>query len=973
MADKEITLHFQVDAEQAKSELAALNAQAQNIGTGSANGTAQTQGFEANEAAVTAWTQALQAAQNILQGVAGALQKVTAEMSPNASGTAELDAAYKALSASAEALRQTLAALADGGDATAAFYALAPAAKEAQQAMETLSTKLDPAAWARMGDAAGYVAQEYGKLVESAKELSTALEGVGGVAPAVELAEVKQVLEELLRVTKSSTEATRERATEERRAADSTEEKAKADTDAADAQRLLRMNLAELRAEYTRLAAAIREAAAAGDMAKVEQLRVQQAAVAKQMRAVTKEANISKLAILGQAQAAQSAATSIKSLADGVTGFSDALEKGELDVTSMVGSVTSLVMSFKALAGPIGWVMLAVQGLTMVWNAYAKSQQEVKKHEEELAKLEEERMARRIEANTKLIEAERKAEVERTKERVNNYAKLRHETLEADKADAQEKLAADKAAAEEKYRHARKMIQEELRYADEERKKELQKQLDDIDEAAREQQVRDAENAAKAAKTRVEEMKKQLADPELQQYLRIKLPSREEYQTVLAQIAVEENKSAAERNNVLLRQLQARKIELDNARSQLVKDVKAIDKTFMGGTDAAIDLVSGIQEGAKATQEAVASYQKEAEQADRAAEAARTKADNAKEEAEAAKKNRDIAEEQQRLKEQEKAVEEQKKRAKEEEKRLQDELNKEIQGVLNATKTTGSYAEADNRTRREILADDAALLRQREQELTRLLANEHLTEQQRARIAAELNNVQSQTRGLAQAQAANAAEARKWLRELQPPQLTATRKLAQNNLNNLSKAYARQVQQAERAAAAGNDKEVERWTRQLQRTANAMGRISGKTDQTDRLYSETVDKLKAVSKNTAATATATAKAANNAKQEASETPQKKNTTQNVLDAASKIQSATDELQNKNLEVTNALTAITTQSTAVSNSLTQVMQAVLTLSATISNMATAAATGFSNISGALARHDNELNAIRNNVSAIKGLR
>lgn len=667
MPDKEITLHFQVDAQQAKSELAALAQRANAIGQPGAEGNtqnAQQGGPDGNKAGVDAWRASMESAKEALGDVVQLLGEMNTAMEENSKESLGVAEAYTTCSAAFEALGNAITALngQDNSALVAAFEKLVPTLQAAHDALAAIDVSAVARSWIDLGDSVRYSAENFerfraaveadsfGDLPKKAEEMK---DGLDAEAAAAE------------------------------RSSESTEKKAKVDVEAAYTNKLLQMSLAELREEYMRLEAARKAAAKAGDVKQLDELNAKQAAVAKQLRSATKALNISKLEMFGQAQAAAMAADSIKRLSEGVLNFGDALKNGQIDLTSMLGNLQTLKATFAGMTGPIGIAMLAVQGLTMAWNAYAKEQQKAIENEKELKKLEDARRSKRIEDNLKIIAEERKAEVARTTERVNGYAKATQKQLEEDKEAARQRVADAKAEEEEKRRHKRKLLEEEMAVADETRKKELRKELADLDEKARVEQVRLAENEAKAAKTRVQQMERELASAELQNYLKIRLPDREEYNRLLAQIAVEENKSATERNGVLLKELRDRKIELDAARFQLVNDVKAIDKTFMGGVDAAIDLVSGIQAGAKETEKALDAYKKEASQAERAAEATRKKADNARQE-ERQSKARVEANEQ---------------------------LDAELKRIGRETKTIGTYSLQDRRAQYDIMLADRRILR----------------------------------------------------------------------------------------------------------------------------------------------------------------------------------------------------------------------------------------------------------------------
>lgn len=96
------------------------------------------------------------------------------------------------------------------------------------------------------------------------------------------------------------------------------------------------------------------------------------------LRKLNMSARVANIALMQQAQAAQRIGQNIEALTKGFSGLGDALENGELNLTSLGSAFVSLMRDFKAGLGPIGWVMLALQGLQVAFNANAKKTKENK-------------------------------------------------------------------------------------------------------------------------------------------------------------------------------------------------------------------------------------------------------------------------------------------------------------------------------------------------------------------------------------------------------------------------------------------------------------------------------------------------------------------------------------------------------------------------------------------------------------------
>ena len=151
---------------------------------------------------------------------------------------------------------------------------------------------------------------------------------------------------------------------------------AKAEEEATFKMQLAGKTRLELSAIYKELAQKAKEAAAAQDAEAAAKYERQMQLVNQALRKVNMSARIANIALMQQAQAAQRIGQNLKTLTDGFTGFSDALKNGELNLAGMGSAFVSLIRDFKAGLGPIGLIMLALQGLQEAWNYRAKKEQE---------------------------------------------------------------------------------------------------------------------------------------------------------------------------------------------------------------------------------------------------------------------------------------------------------------------------------------------------------------------------------------------------------------------------------------------------------------------------------------------------------------------------------------------------------------------------------------------------------------------
>lgn len=154
---------------------------------------------------------------------------------------------------------------------------------------------------------------------------------------------------------------------------------------------LAAMSKRELVAEIDRLIKARKEAAKAGDESKYKELTEELRLARQAMTKLRQEQQLARIAWMQQAQTAQQMGQNIRTLAEGMTGFSESVENGTVNLTGMVSAVMSLSMAIKAGLGPLGWALLAVEALSTAWNSYAKSQKEAeeaeKKRQEKIAKV----------------------------------------------------------------------------------------------------------------------------------------------------------------------------------------------------------------------------------------------------------------------------------------------------------------------------------------------------------------------------------------------------------------------------------------------------------------------------------------------------------------------------------------------------------------------------------------------------------
>lgn len=162
---------------------------------------------------------------------------------------------------------------------------------------------------------------------------------------------------------------------------------AKAEEEATFKMQLAGKTRLELSAIYKELAQKAKEAAAAQDAEAAAKYERQMQLVNQALRKVNMSARIANIALMQQAQAAQRIGQNLETLTTGFSGLGEALENGTLNITNMGSAFVSLMRDFKAGLGPIGWVMLALQGLQAAWNNHAQTKKKVAEAEAENKKI----------------------------------------------------------------------------------------------------------------------------------------------------------------------------------------------------------------------------------------------------------------------------------------------------------------------------------------------------------------------------------------------------------------------------------------------------------------------------------------------------------------------------------------------------------------------------------------------------------
>lgn len=669
----------------------------------------------------------------------------------------------------------------------------------------------------------------------------------------------------------------------------------------ADSLRYGAMNVRELRAEVEKLTGALRKASESGDRGTYERLAQSLQSARGALRSLTQEQNISKAAMMGQATAGMQLANQLNALAESAA-------SGQVNVASMANQVISLGMAFKAGLGPIGWVMVALQGLQMVmqrvteWDkkeaaAIAETEKMLKKKAEamEALRLEEMKTANAIakgqaEESARQAEAQGKAELERLKS--ENAAKQaeRNRELQALRSSLKAETDLKKAAvlsgelSEDEFNawqegQNRKLAQAEKNnqlLANEERRAMVEKELA-ISQATLDEREKlygklsgklDADQAAliaaddgslKALLDRYDSLAK----------------SQDERRTAIEELEEKLDNAShwygddADKEE-LEKQLDAAKDALRSVSSALV----GVESELRSGFGKQMDLLQEVgiskEESLEANARILLSLKQELNETDKtrdqqiekqrelqaqlsAIEEERKAIEQGvterQREADAASTLRKAKEDKARAEEESKKRDAEAKKRDAEAKKQEAEYNREIASELSRIsgqyKVTGSYKEEDNRSAKQIRDCDRTILEAKERELRDLLARTS-DAATREKIQAALDDTEKAQRALADATRKAADQEAKRLKNMAPPELHSKNKQVDRNLQSLGKSYARYAKAAEKAAEAGDAKAMEKAQKRMQYYAGRMGRASKDQEKADRMYKKDAEALEAV-------------------------------------------------------------------------------------------------------------------------------
>ncbi len=613
--------------------------------------------------------------------------------------------------------------------------------------------------------------------------------------------------------------------------------------------------------ELNRLNAARSAAAKAGDVEAFRTLDAQVQKVRSAYEKMNQSLEVAKIGMMGQMQLALQVGGTLQS-------FGDSCRNGTASVMGLANATLALGTAIKAGMGPLGWVMLAIQGLQMAWDWYNDSQQEAARAEHARIQANNEALARHMEQVQKL------AALSRENMLTSARAELEGISEKFDKLTAQQEQAARRteqreAAAEQRRRAAAQAV-----FDTEKARVELARTLGQITEAEATARLNAAEDALAAELAAVDELEKkrtnaaaieakrraekeaaELAAAIEQKFagtdslLKLELPSAQEWEAL--QIKYTEGLTDAVENAAETR-----------IRGELVKLRRLMESmgiAFEGGDAELLRWLDDLRAAREEADKMVEAARAEAESAGAAAELSKLELETKKQEAAAAAAAREARRKQQEAAAQNQQLEQQWSEVQHQElaeqvKWLESttanfaagsaaaeqwarqleavklrQVQEEIAGLATVYKVTGSYAVKDARTQEEIYAADRAALEARRTALEQLQQQPGIDAATQKQINDKLAETRGQLAGLESAMAASAAAAQQMLAGLRPLGQQAKQSNWAHALKRSEQAFLNMAKLAERQAARGDTAGMERSLAAMKRYAAQQERLTGNT------------------------------------------------------------------------------------------------------------------------------------------------
>ena len=623
-------------------------------------------------------------------------------------------------------------------------------------------------------------------------------------------------------------------------------------------------------AELERLAKARQQAAKAGNKEEFQRLTQQSAETREAFEKLNQGLELTNIQMTQQAQMGMMAGQTLANLGRAAAGGAD-------DVAGMAAQVLSLGQAIKAGLGPIGWAMMLLEGVQAAWNAYSSA---VKAHREAMEA--ELRIATEINealAGLAKRQAERESQAirERSQSRLAAMDKAAADEKKAREAQMNEALAAAEMELElqEQLRARREELlqaevsagtrsqksaeEERRRMADEaaRRREELETQRRRGQMELRRQDAESAEGLLDAARRADAEHRQQMggfadaigaldesrARRDLAEWDDLQATAKGLQQQIdeIGQ-AKEKAKEWFDDEETLERlRSQERNLEMQ------IKGIEARQQTLLDSYDEQIAAARGMTGSAKlsardALEFALGQKDLGAQLADEVS-AREASAKAARQSATAALRDEQLRSQyQERLRSESRELEERTRRMNQQaeaQQQLLEKIRTSLSGIDGQYRTMQSYERKRSLSEEEMMRADAAMLAAKGSKLVNLLMSAQGDAELTREIQERLTATRRELGYLYKAWEANVEASRRWLRQLEPPELQSKSKFASAQLKRLEKAYAAAAKRVERASSRGDDKSVERGQRYMSTLERNIKRLAKGGDETEQFFSRT--------------------------------------------------------------------------------------------------------------------------------------
>lgn len=623
-------------------------------------------------------------------------------------------------------------------------------------------------------------------------------------------------------------------------------------------------------AELERLAKARQQAAKAGNKEEFQRLTQQSAETREAFEKLNQGLELTNIQMTQQAQMGMMAGQTLANLGRAAAGGAD-------DVAGMAAQVLSLGQAIKAGLGPIGWAMMLLEGVQAAWNAYSSA---VKAHREAMEA--ELRIATEInEALSGLAkrQAERESQAirERSQSRLAAMDKAAADEKKAREAQMNEALAAAEMELElQELLRARReeLLQAEVsagtrsqKSAEEERRRmadEAARRREELETQRRRGQMELRRQDAESAEGLLDAARR--ADAEHRQQMggfadaigaldesraRRDLAEWDDLQATAKglQQQIDEIGQAKEKAKEWFDDVET----LERLRSQernlemQIKGIEARQQTLLDSYDEQIAAARGMTGSAKlsardALEFALGQKDLGAQLADEVS-AREASAKAARQSATAALRDEQLRSQyQERLRSESRELEERTRRMNQQaeaQQQLLEKIRTSLSGIDGQYRTMQSYERKRSLSEEEMMRADAAMLAAKESKLVNLLMSAQGDAELTREIQERLTATRRELGYLYKAWEANVEASRRWLRQLEPPELQSKSKFASAQLKRLEKAYAAAAKRVERASSRGDDKSVERGQRYMSTLERNIKRLAKGGDETEQFFSRT--------------------------------------------------------------------------------------------------------------------------------------